>query len=60
MFAIDKGLGIAPDRVYRDGVVPDSAKRAADAVAVLAGLSDNERRAMGAEVLADMYRARQS
>jgi phage head maturation protease len=60
VFAIDKGLGIAPDRVYRDGVVPDSAKRAADAVAVLAGLSDNERRAMGAEVLADMYRARQS
>lgn len=60
VFAVDKGLGITPDRIYRDGVVPDSAKRAADAVAVLAGLSDNERRAMGVEVLADMYRARQS
>ena len=59
VFAIEKGIGIEPDRIYRDGVVPDSAKRGAEAAKVLAGLSDNERREVGAAVLAEMYRARQ-
>ena len=58
VFAIEKGIGIEPDRIYRDGVVPDSAKRGAEAAKVLAGLSDNERREVGAAVLAEMYRAR--
>jgi len=58
VFAIEKGSGIEPDRIYRDGVLPDSAKRGAEAAKVLAGLSDNERREVGAALLAEMYRAR--
>ena len=58
VFAIEKGIGIEPDRIYRDGVIPESAKRGAEAARVLAGLSDEERRQVGAAVLSEMYRAR--
>lgn len=57
VFAIEKGIGVEPDRIYRDGVVPESAKRGAEAARVLAGLSDEERRQVGAAVLSEMYRA---
>lgn len=59
VFAIEKGIGLEPDRIYRDGVVPESARRGAEAAKVLAGLSDEERRQVGAAVLSEMYRARQ-
>jgi hypothetical protein len=58
VFAIEKGIGLEPDRIYRDGVLPESAKRGAEAAKVLAGLSDEERRQVGAAVLSEMYRAR--
>jgi hypothetical protein len=58
VFAIEKGIGLEPDRIYRDGIVPESAKRGAEAAKVLAGLSDEERRQVGAAVLSEMYRAR--
>lgn len=58
VFAMEKGIGIEPDRIYRDGVVPESAKRGAEAAKVLAGLSDEERRQVSAAVLSEMYRAR--
>jgi hypothetical protein len=59
VFAIEKGIGSEPDRIYRDGVTPESAKRGAEAAKVLAGLSDEERRQVSAAVLSEMYRARQ-
>jgi hypothetical protein len=59
VFAIEKGIGSEPDRIYRDGMVPESAKRGAEAAKVLAGLSDEERRQVSAAVLSEMYRARQ-
>jgi hypothetical protein len=59
VFAIEKGIGSEPDRIYRDGVVPESAKRGAEAAKMLAGLSDEERRQVSAAVLSERYRARQ-
>lgn len=59
VFAIEKGIGIEPDRIYRDGVIPESATKAAEAARLIAGLSDQERRQVSTAVLTDMYRSRQ-
>lgn len=55
VFAIDKGLGLEPDRVYRDGVVPEPVAAKAAAARLVAGMGEQERRDFHAELLKQMY-----
>ena len=59
VFAIEKGIGLDSDRIFRNGEVPDANKRLGDAARAIASLTDQERRDVSTAVLSDMYKARQ-
>lgn len=55
VFAVDKGLGLEPDRVYRDGVTPEPIAAKQAAARLVAGMGEQERRDFHAELLKQMY-----
>ncbi len=55
VFAVDKGLGLEPDRLYLDGKPPDADAAKSAAAKLVSGMSEEERTQFHAELLKQMY-----